>query len=631
MKNPDLDVIVVGAGHAGCEAALCCARMGLSVRIYTLNADSIGLMPCNPSIGGLGKGHLVKEIDALGGEMGRVADASCIQYKRLGTSKGPAVQGSRMQCDRMEYSMAMKAALEREPNLSIRQEMIVGLIVEHGRCKGVQERTGLRVFSQAVILATGTFLNGTIHVGDTSYSAGRAGEFASVDLARQLKTLNFPIGRFKTGTPPRVKGSSVNLSVMEEDTGDDVIRPFSLRTMHLSRPMRSCFKTYTSEQTHEIVRRHLSRSSLYSGKIKGTPARYCPSLEDKVARFPDRPRHLVVAEPEGLHTTELYLKGLGNSLPAEIQQELIQSVSGLESAEVVRPAYAIEYEFIEPTSLHRTLESKLVQCLYLAGQINGTSGYEEAAAQGLWAGINAALAIKRLPPFVLDRSEAYIAVMIDDLITRGVQEPYRMFTARSEYRLLLREDNAGARLLRKGLALGLIPRYLVEDLECKQEKLQKNLYLLENIRVKPSDELNQLIRKKGGREIQGALSGLKLLKRSEISIDDLIALRILSSSLSQDERSDLEVMVKYEGYIERQRREAHQAARMDRMLIPVDLDYNAIPGLSREIRERLSSVRPKSMGQLSRIPGITPAAITALMVRLRQKGRNACNEAYPAV
>ncbi len=630
MKNPEWDVIVVGAGHAGCEAALCCARMGLSVRIYTLNADTIGLMPCNPSIGGLGKGHLVKEIDALGGEMGLVADASCIQYKRLGTSKGPAVQGSRMQCDRIEYSLAMKKTLEQEPNLSIRQEMIVDLIIDRGCCKGVRERTGLQVSSRAVILATGTFLNGVIHVGDTCYSAGRAGEFASVELADQLKSLGLPIGRFKTGTPPRVKGRSVNLSMMEEDPGEETARPFSLRTANISRPLRSCFKTYTSQQTHEIVRRYLSRSSLYSGRIKGTPARYCPSLEDKVARFPDRPRHLVVAEPEGLHTTELYLKGLGNSLPGEIQQELIQSVPGLESAEVVRPAYAIEYEFIQPTSLNRTLESKLIHGLYLAGQINGTSGYEEAAAQGLWAGINAALAIKGLPPFLLDRSEAYIAVMIDDLVTRGVQEPYRMFTARSEYRLLLREDNAGNRLLKRGQALGLIPKYLVEQLEVKEQKLEENVSLLEAIKIKPTVELNELIRRKGGREIQCTLNAVRLLKRPEISVDDLIAMGILSPSMPQEERQDLEVRVKYDGYIERQRREAHQAARMEHVLIPEDLDYNTIPGLSREMIERLSTVRPVSLGQLSRIPGITPAAVTALMVRLRHRGGHKASQASSA-
>ncbi|MDQ1239685.1 MAG: tRNA uridine 5-carboxymethylaminomethyl modification enzyme [Thermodesulfobacteriota bacterium] len=619
MQCDELDIVVVGAGHAGCEAALSCARMGLSVRLYTLNADTVGLMPCNPSIGGLGKGHLVREIDALGGQMGQAADASCIQYKRLGTSKGPAVQGSRMQCDRFEYSLVMKAVVEAEPNLTLRQEMITGLIVHHGTCKGVRERCGLEVYCKAVILATGTFLNGKIHVGEVSYGAGRAGEFPSIELAAQIRALGLPMGCFKTGTPPRVKGSSLHLDMMEEDPGDEFLRPFSLRTHAIRRPVRSCFKTYTSVHTHEIVRRNLSRSPLYSGTIKGTPARYCPSLEDKIARFPQRERHLVVAEPEGLRTNEMYVKGLGNSLPSELQAELVQSVPGLEHAEIIRPAYAIEYEFIHPTGLLHTLETRAIHRLYLAGQINGTSGYEEAAAQGLWAGINAALAVKGLPPFLLDRSEAYMAVMVDDLVSRGVQEPYRMFTSRSEYRLLLREDNAALRLLKKGNELGLIPKYLVDELESKEMLLQRNLQLLETVRIKPSPEVNSLVQNKGGKEILQTLSGKKFLKRPEITVNDLIALEVIGGDLSSEERNLLEIMVKYEGYIERQRREASRAEKMEHALIPDDLDFQCVPGLSREMKDRLMAARPRSLGHMSRIPGVTPAALTAVMVGLRNR------------
>lgn len=618
MKVQDVDIIVVGAGHAGCEAALACARMGLSVWLYTLSVDTIGLMPCNPSIGGLGKGHLVKEIDALGGEMGRASDASCIQYKMLGTSKGPAVQGSRMQCDRLEYSLAMRSAVERESLLLVRQEMVNGLITKNGACVGIRERSGLEVISRAVILATGTFLDGVIHVGSVSYPAGRTGEFPAVELASQLKALRFSWGRFKTGTPPRVKGSTVDVSRMTADPGSRVMRPFSLRTPPLTRPVRPCYRTYTSSRTHDIVRENLFRSPLYSGAIRGTPARYCPSLEDKIARFPDRERHAVVVEPEGTRTEELYLKGLGNSLPPELQTELVRSVPGLEEAEIVRPAYAIEYDFIDPTQLNITLETKAIRGLYMAGQINGTSGYEEAAAQGLWAGINAALAILRKEPFVLHRSEAYMGVMIDDLVTRGVGEPYRMFTSRAEYRLLLREDNAAERLMRKGNALGLIPSELMAEVESKQAMMERQVHLAEGTRVKP-EQVNDLIRSRGASELRSPTTAARLLKRPEIRVEDLMDLGVLDPELDPEVAMRMNIQVKYQGYIDRQKREADQFKKMENALIPEGLDYSTVSGLSRELRERLKSLQPRSLGQVSRIPGVTPAALTALIVHLRSR------------
>ncbi len=611
-------VILIGAGHAGCEAALACARRGLSTWIYTLNADTIGFMPCNPSIGGLGKGHLVKEIAALGGEMGRAADKACIQYKLLGSSKGPAVQGSRMQCDRMLYSMAMKSALEKESNILIRESMIDGLLLHKGACMGVIERSGHEVRASAVIIASGTFLDGMIHIGATAYGAGRSGEFPSVNLAVQLRQLGFPCGRFKTGTPPRLKGETVNYSVLIEDPGDKKIRPFALESRVYANLHKACFRTYTSEATHRLVRENLTKSSLYSGAIKGSPARYCPSLEDKIARFPERERHPVVVEPEGIHTSEVYLKGLGNSLPPELQIRLVRSIPGLESAEITRQAYAIEYEYINPICLRPTLETKLVSNLYFAGQINGTSGYEEAAGQGLWAGINATNKILGLPEFILDRSEAYMAVMIDDLVLRGVDEPYRMFTSRSEYRLLLREDNATDRLAHRGRELGLLDEDTYREIDDRAVSVRKVLVGLNSMRVKPVKTVNDLVTTKGGSTLHETVSGLKFLKRPEITIEDLRSLGMIPQDMDPEDAKKIEVEVKYEGYIDRQNKEAAQQKKLETISLPANMNYDSIPGLSSELREKLRSVRPISIGNVSRISGITPAAITAIMVAVKK-------------
>ncbi|ATO49399.1 tRNA uridine-5-carboxymethylaminomethyl(34) synthesis enzyme MnmG [Brevibacillus laterosporus] len=615
----EFDVIVIGAGHAGCESALAAARMGCQTLLITINLDAVAYMPCNPSVGGPAKGHVVREIDALGGEMGKNTDKTYIQMRMLNTGKGPAVHALRAQADKFAYQHEMKKTIENTPNLILRQAMVEELIVNDGVCEGVITNTGAQYKAKAVVVTTGTYLRGKIIIGDLQYESGPNNMRPSVRLAEHLKELGFELVRFKTGTPPRVHKSSVDFSKMEIQPGDEEPRAFSYETTASIPEQLPCWLTYTNLETHEVIQDNLHRAPMYSGAIEGTGPRYCPSIEDKVVRFNDKPRHQIFLEPEGRHTEEMYVQGLSTSLPEDVQLSMLRSMDGMEEVKMMRPGYAIEYDSIVPTQLWPSLETKLIDGLFTAGQINGTSGYEEAAGQGLMAGINAARKVQGEPPVILGREEAYMGVLIDDLVTKGTNEPYRLLTSRAEYRLLLRHDNADMRLTDVGYEIGLISEERYRHFQQKRELVAKEKERLHSTRIRPENELAQeVIREAGTPELTEVIDLAQLLRRPEITYEHIHRISPAPEELNIDVREQVEIQVKYDGYIRKSLAQVEKMKKVEEKLIPKSIDYTVISGMSKEAREKLQKIRPLNIGQASRISGVTPADISVLMIYMEQ-------------